>query len=551
MAFARRVLITAALPYANGNLHVGHIGGSYLPADTYARYCRSRGRDTLFVCGSDDHGVPALLTARSEGSTPDQVVQHYHDNQVRDFEGLGVKPDIYGRTSSPRHKQFSQQFFLAVNKSGFLEKRQSNQLFDPHANMFLPDRYVRGTCPFCGGDALGDQCENCGKDQDPLELGSPESTITGTTPEVRQTVHWYFRQDRLATKLTEWLSSRQDWRATVRNFALGMLKQGLKPRPVTRDLTWGVPVPLHADPDSVGKVLYVWFDAPIGYVTFTADWAEAQGLERETYADWWKNKHVPIYHFIGEDNIVFHSLMWPAMLMAEGSFQLPTNVVANAFINIQFPGKEEEKMSKSRGTAVWIGEYLKDYDPDPLRYYLTLIAPENQRTAFNMDDLIRRNNDELVGTLGNFVHRTLIFSHKYLGSRVPQIATSSPEISQVLAFVEQLPEMVGRELDAFRFKNAMGLVMELARKGNRFFDHQAPWKQRKDNPAGCETTIAVCLRIAKSLAILGEPFLPFSCSRVADFLGLDAEERSWLRAHEPLDERQLIEPPTTLFRKID
>ncbi len=551
MGHSNRILITSALPYANGDLHVGHIAGVYLPADSYARYCRSLGRETVYVCGSDDHGVPALLTARSEGSTVEQIVHHYHDRQIKDFKILGIEFDVYGRTSSPNHKKTSQEFFLKVNANGFLEKRRSKQLFDAEARMFLPDRYVKGTCPFCGDEALGDQCENCGKDQDSLELINPVSVITGTTPEVRETVHWYFRQDELSDALSQWLKSRKGWRATVKNFALGMLKQGLRPRPVTRDLVWGVPVPLAADPDAEDKVLYVWFDAPIGYITFTADWLESRGMERSAYQDWWKNPDVSIYHFIGEDNIVFHALMWPAMLMAEGSFQLPTNVVANSFVNIKFPGKKEEKISKSRGTAVWIGEYLKDHDPDPMRYYLTMLASENQRTAFKTEDLIRRNNDELVGTLGNFIHRTLTFAHKYFDGRVPRATLDSIQTSEIVSLLESLPGKIGLELDAFRFRNAMTLVMDLARTGNRFFDHQAPWKQRKENMDDCATTINVSLRIVRSLAILGAPFLPFSCAKTMDFLELTEEERSWDQASMPLQEGRQLRSPEPLFKKME
>ncbi|MBN1424844.1 methionine--tRNA ligase [Candidatus Fermentibacteria bacterium] len=546
-----KVLITAALPYANGNLHVGHIGGSYLPADTYARYCRSVGREVLFICGSDDHGVPATLSARAEGCTPRDVVHRYHDAQERDFKGLGIRFDVYGRTSSPHHAAMSQEFFLSVNRNGFLEKRSTQQLFDAEAGIFLPDRYVRGTCPFCGQQALGDQCENCGKDQDALELIDPRSAITGSVPEVRQTTHWYFRQDRLEDRLKEWLSARDGWRPSVQNFALGMLKQGLKPRAITRDLSWGVPVPLSDDSDAGGKVLYVWFDAPIGYVTFTADLLEQRGLPRESYADWWKNPDVPIYHFLGEDNIVFHALMWPAMLMAEGTYQLPTNVVANCFVNFQFPGKDEEKMSKSRGTAVWIHEYLRDADPDPLRYYLTFIAPEAQRTAFKPDDLMRRNNDELVGTMGNFVHRTLTFVARYFGNAVPEPAVVTAEAEEMAAHLERLPGVVGEELDAFRFKNAVGAVMDLARMGNRFFDYEAPWRQRKEDLGRCGTTLHTCLHIVKALAILGEPFMPFTSEKIMEILGLHPGERRWASAAVPLQPRRSLGIAEPLFRKME
>ncbi|MCU0611862.1 MAG: methionine--tRNA ligase [Candidatus Eisenbacteria bacterium] len=546
-----RVLITAALPYANGNLHVGHIGGSYLPADTYARYCRSAGREVLFICGSDDHGVPATLTARTEGCTPREVVTRYHEAQVKDFQGLGIRFDIYGSTSSPQHAAASQEFFLRVHRNGFLEKRRTKQLYDAQAGIFLPDRYVTGTCPFCGQSALGDQCEHCGKDQDALELIAPRSAITGSVPQVRETTHWYFRQDLLEGKLREWLAAKESWRAPVQNFALGMLKQGLKSRAITRDLSWGVPVPLPEDPDAEGKVLYVWFDAPIGYVTFTADLLEERGQARERYADWWKNPEVPIYHFIGEDNIVFHALMWPAMLMAEGTFQLPANVVANCFVNFQFPGHDEEKMSKSRGTAVWIHEYLRDGDPDPLRYYLTFIAPEAQRTAFKPDDLARRTNDELVGTFGNFIHRTLTFAARYFDGKVPEPGIPVAEAEEVQTHLKALPRLVGVELDAFRLKSAMGMVMDLARMGNRFFDYQAPWKQRKEDPARCATTLHTCLHIVKALAILSEPFMPFTSEKAAGFLGLSAGERGWAAAATPLEAGRPLGAAEPLFRKIE
>lgn len=551
MARNDTVLITAALPYANGNLHVGHIGGSYLPADTYARYCRAMGRRVLFICGSDDHGVPATLTARAEGCAPQDVVGRYHEAQERDFAGLGIAFDIYGRTSSPQHAAASQGFFLKVNANGFLEKRRTKQLYDTQAGMFLPDRYVSGTCPFCGLQALGDQCEGCGKDQDALELINPRSAITGSVPEVRETTHWYFRQDRLEGRLTEWLAAQTEWRPTVQNFALGMLKGGLKPRAITRDLSWGVPVPLPRDPDAAGKVLYVWFDAPIGYVTFTADLMEQRGLPREAYAEWWKNPDVPIYHFIGEDNIVFHALMWPAMLMAEGSYQLPANVVANCFVNFQFPGKEEEKMSKSRGTAVWINEYLRDHDPDPLRYYLTFIAPESQRTAFKPDDLVRRNNDELVGVLGNFVHRTLTFTMRYFEGKVPEPHEPTAQVEEIRTVLRDLPDRVGRELDSFRLKSAMGMVMDLARIGNRFFDYQAPWQQRKDDPSGCATTIHTCLHIVKALAILGEPYLPSTAEKMAEMIGLRPSERGWADAAVPLAHGRPLKGAAPLFKKME
>ncbi len=401
----RRFTVTAALPYSNGLLHVGHLAGCYLPADIFVRYLRSHGDEVAFICGSDDYGVPVSLTARKEGKTPREVAAHYRAAQKADFDGMGISFSIYGGTSATDiHTRVSQHFFTELLKNGYLEKRSTRQLYDPEAEMFLPDRYVEGTCPYCDtGGARGDQCEACGKTLDPILLVQPKSVVSGATPEVRETVHWFFLLPKLEPRLKEWLGSHEEWRPMVRNFTLGLLEQGLPERAITRDLEWGIPVPLPDDPDAAGKVLYVWFDAPIGYVSFTAQWCEQQGGSAEDYVKWWKDPETKVVHFIGEDNVVFHALIWPGMLMGEGTFQLPDNVPANCFLNIQFPGEEETKISKSRGTAIWIKEYLEQGQPDPMRYYLTMIAPERQRTAYNPEDLVRRNNDELAAALGNFV----------------------------------------------------------------------------------------------------------------------------------------------------
>ena len=549
----RRFTITAALPYSNGRLHVGHIAGCYLPADTYVRYLRSKGDEVAFVCGSDDYGVPVVLTARKEGRSTREVVQYYRQCQLEEFCGLGINFDIYSGTTTGIHTPMSQNFFLAALKNGHLEKRKSRQLYDPEAGMFLPDRYVEGTCYYCGtGGARGDQCEACGKTIDPVRLLNPRSVVTGKSPEVRETTHWFFMLPHFQDRLRAWIESHGEWRQMVKNFSLGLLREELPVRAITRDLEWGIPVPLPDDPDAAAKVLYVWFDAPIGYVSFTAEWCERQGGKWEDYEHWWKDPECSITHFIGEDNVVFHCIMWPAMLMAEGSFQMPANVVANCFLNVQFPGKDEEKMSTSRGTAVWINEYLKDYEPDPLRYYLTMVAPEQQRTAFQFQELVNRNNDELVAALGNFVHRTMTFAHRYMDARVPQRGELAPEDRKQLEMIAGLPSEVGGELERHEFKKALQRIMEAARETNRYFDFKEPWFQRKKDMAACGTTINVALNTIKALGTLVEPFLPFAADRIARMLSVeDSSERQWDCAGEPLPEGRPLRQPEILFQKIE
>ncbi len=542
----RRFLVTAALPYANGKLHVGHIAGAYLPSDIFVRYLRSRGDEVAFICGSDDHGVPILLTALKEGGNPREVVERYHAAQDAGFKGLGIVFDVYGKTLSDRHIRVSREFFQKVHDNGYLRKKATDQLYDPVQGMFLPDRYVKGTCHYedCRSpEALGDQCETCGRTIDPLKLIDPVSVVSGARPEVRQTSHWYFDLPKLAPRLQAWIEGHPEWRPVVRNFSLGIIKDGLPERAMTRDLEWGVPVPL-PDPDAKGKVLYVWFDAPIGYVSFTgeidADWAR-----------WWKDPDCKIVHFIGEDNIVFHAVIWPGMLMAEGSFQLPSNVVANCFLNIQFPGHEEEKQSKSRGTAVWVEDVLSHHEPDTIRYYLTLIAPENQRTAYRPEELVTRNNDELVAALGNFIHRSVVFAHKYTDGKVPAATKIDVADREQLASIATLADRVGEALEGFRFKSALGILMAEARQANKYFDTQAPWESRKKDMARCETTIHVCLATARALGIAMAPFLPFGAETLRGILGLEPGEFVWAKAGEPLEPGRALRPAQILWKKID
>ena len=548
----RRFTVTAALPYSNGRLHVGHIAGCYLPADTYVRYLRSRGDDVIFICGSDDYGVPVALTARKEDKSPREVNDHYRALQKRDFDGLGVRFDIYSGTTTPIHTRLAQEFFLKVLENGHLEKRSQKQLYDPEAGMFLPDRYVEGVCYHCGADgARGDQCEACGKTIEPTLLGDPRSIITGSRPEVRETVHWFFKLSHFQHPLREWIESHEEWRPMVRNFSRGLLEVGLPDRAITRDLDWGIPVPLEDDPDADGKVLYVWFDAPIGYVSFTAQWCEQQGGDWTDYERWWKDPECKIVHFIGEDNVVFHTLMWPAMLMAEGTYQLPSIVPANCFLNVRFPGEEEQKMSTSRGMAVWIQDYLASYDPDPMRYYLTMIAPQDQRTVFQFNDLITRNNDELVATLGNLVHRTVTFAHKYHGGRMPERGQTTEQDEGQLDLVARLPDDVSDQLEGCHFKAAIQLIMAAAKESNRYFDYKQPWVQRKQDMAACGTTINVLLSTIKALGVVMEPFLPFAAEKVARMLSCGADELEWASATRPLPEGRALGKPEILFLKLE
>lgn len=548
----RRYLVTGALPYSNGRLHVGHIAGAYLPADIFVRYHRACGDEVRFICGSDDNGVPITMTARKEGKTPGEVAQFYHDLQEKDFAGLGIAFDIYGSTRLPIHFEISQHFFTRCMEEGYLTKKTSKQLYDPELSMFLPGRYVKGTCPFCGHEeAHGDQCESCGRTIDPLDLGNPVSVESGATPEARETVHWFFQLDAFRRRLLDWHATHPEWRTVVKAFTGGLLKEQLPERAITRDLEWGIPVPLPDDPDAQGKVLYVWFDAPIGYVSYTAEWCKAHGGDADDYAKWWKDPDTKIVHFIGEDNVVFHAIMWPAMMMAEGTFELPDNVVANCYLNIKFSGKDEEKMSKSRGTAIWIGEYLKVFEPDPLRYYLTMIAPEGQRTAYSVEDYVSRTNDELVAALGNFVHRTVTFAHKYFDGKVPDPGERGDVDNAQLAAVVSTKEKVTERLEACRFREALLELMAGVRECNRYFDAKAPWKERKEDLARCGVTINVCLQTVRALATLFAPYLPFAATKVQRILGIEDGALPWDAFLDEIPAGRKLGKPEILFTKLD
>jgi len=580
----RRFLVTAGLPYSNGRLHVGHIAGAYLPADIFVRYRRSRGDEVRFICGSDDNGVAIEVAARKEGTTPAALSAKYNARQLADFEGLGIHFDIYGGTHQPGfvdlHNRLSQEFFRTIHDNGHFVKKETEQLYDAQAGRFLPDRYVTGICyhklpdgsPCNHPGATGDQCEHCGNSIDPLMLIDPVSAMTGSTPERRKTTHWYLQLNKFQGMLTDWFSLVSlGWRSIVTNFCLGSIKRGLPERAMTRDLDWGVPVPLD-DPDAKGKVLYVWFDAPIGYVSFTAALCQQREGDWQRYRDWWQNPDCKIYHFIGEDNIVFHALIWPAMLLGtqytaeeierigsnysapkeQGHYQLPSNVVANAFLNIRFPGREEEKISKSRGTAVWIEEYLKSFDPDPLRYYLTINAPESQRTAWDFDDFVERNNAELIATLGNFINRWQKIVTSEFDRKVPDPAAAQNEEKQLLVQIRALPDQVADEIEQNRFKAALNRIMEGFRACNRYIDNRAPWSTRKTDLPLCAATIHTCIQAVHTLGILLDPFLPFAGEKIRDSLGVDCADWRWPNAANELPVGHFLGPvPDVLFRKLD
>lgn len=540
---ADRILITAALPYANGPLHIGHLAGAYLPADMFARYQRRRGREVLFICGSDEHGVPITLRADREGVSPREVIDRYHV-LIRDtFAAFGIAFDHYSRTSSALHHRVAQEFFLTLHRKGVLRQKTEAQLYDEQKGMFLPDRYVVGTCPVCGFEqAYGDQCERCGSTLSPLELRNPRSMLTGSTPVLRQTTHWYFPLSRYQEALEKWLASKTYWKPNVLGQCRSWLEAGLQDRAVTRDLSWGVPVPL---PDHQGKVLYVWFEAPIGYISATQEWAQRIG-DPDRWRRYWMDPQTRLVHFIGKDNIVFHCLIFPAMLMAHGGYVLPDNVPANEFLNL-----EGQKISTSRNWAVWLHEYLEEFEPDLLRYVLAATMPETKDADFSWREFQARVNGELADVLGNFIHRTLTFAARFFEGRVPELREPSPRDTAMLLSLLEYPERIGALYESFRFREAVFETLALARMGNKYFNDTTPWATHTTNPQACANTIFVSLQVCAALAVLLEPVLPFTAERMRRILRLDSGALRWEAASRPLLEPgHRLGEPEVLFRKI-
>ncbi|WP_417874170.1 methionine--tRNA ligase [Xanthomarina gelatinilytica] len=511
---ASRYTITAALPYTNGPIHIGHLAGVYVPADIYARYLRLTGNDVAFICGSDEHGVPITIKAKKEGVSPQDIVDKYHAIIKKSFEDFGISLDNYSRTSAKIHHETASGFFTTLyNKGEFIEE-VTEQLYDEEANQFLADRFVIGTCPKCGNEeSYGDQCEKCGTSHNATDLINPKSAITGNVPTLKQTKHWFLPLDKHEAFLREWIlkGHKKDWKPNVYGQVKSWIDDGLRPRAVTRDLDWGIPVPL---PDAEGKVLYVWFDAPIGYISATKEWAARVGKDWEPY---WKDKDTKLVHFIGKDNIVFHCIIFPAMLKAEGSYILPDNVPANEFLNL-----EGNKLSTSKNWAVWLPEYLEDFpnQQDVLRYALTANAPETKDNDFTWKDFQARNNNELVAIFGNFINRVVVLTNKYYNGLVPEPSEFSQIDEETLATVKAYPAVIASSIERYRFREASQELMNLARLGNKYLADEEPWKVIKENEARTRTIMFVALQIASALATLSEPFLPYTSNKLKDILRL-------------------------------
>ena len=536
----RRTMVTAALPYANGPVHIGHLAGVYVPADIYVRYLRLKGEDVVFVGGSDEHGVPITIKAKKEGVTPQDIVDRYHKIIKESFEGLGISFDVYSRTTSKIHAQTASDFFKKLYDKGEFVEKTTMQYYDEDAHQFLADRYIVGTCPHCGNTrAYGDQCEACGTSLNATDLIDPKSAITGNVPVLRETKHWYLPLDKWEPRLRQWiLEEHKEWRPNVYGQCKSWLDLGLQPRAVSRDLDWGVPVPVEG---AEGKVLYVWFDAPIGYISNTKE------LLPDDWEKYWKDKDSRIVHFIGKDNIVFHCIIFPAMLMADGSYQLPDNVPANEFLNL-----EGDKISTSRNWAVWLNEYLEDLPgkQDVLRYVLTANAPETRDNDFTWKDFQARNNNELVAILGNFVNRTLVLTHKYFDGIVPACGELTDYDRASLNEFADVKATLEKYLDTFRFRDAQKEAMNLARIGNKYLADTEPWKLAKTDMARVATILNLSLQITANLAIAFEPFLPFMSKKLRAILGM--HEFSWnaLGSVDILSAGATIGQPELLFEKI-
>lgn len=537
----RRTLVTSALPYANGPVHIGHLAGVYVPADIYVRYLRLKGEDVLHIGGSDEHGVPITIRAKKEGVSPQDIVDKYHFLIKKSFEEFGISFDIYSRTSSDIHQKTASDFFLELHNKGQFVEKTSEQYYDEEARMFLADRYIMGECPHCGNqNAYGDQCESCGTSLSPTDLKNPRSTISGSKPVMRETKHWYLPLDKHEGWLRNWiLEDHKEWKTNVYGQCKSWLDMGLQPRAVSRDLDWGVPIPL---PDAKGKVLYVWFDAPIGYISNTKE------LLPDSWEKWWKQEDTRLIHFIGKDNIVFHCIVFPAMLKAEGSYILPENVPANEFLNL-----EGDKISTSRNWAVWLHEYLEDFPgkQDVLRYVLTANAPETKDNDFTWKDFQARNNNELVAILGNFINRALVLTHKYFDGKVPPIHELTDYDKQTLAEFADVKTAVENSLNTFRFRDALKEAMNLARIGNKYLADTEPWKLAKTDMARVETILNLSLQITANLAIAFEPFLPFSVDKIRNFINMKNLTWNQLGHVDILPEGHQLGKAELLFEKIE
>ena len=548
MSQPKRYTITAALPYTNGPIHIGHLAGVYVPADIYARYLRLKGEDVAFICGSDEHGVAISIKAKKEGITPQEVVDKYNKIIKDSFADFGISFDNYSRTCAKIHHDTASGFFKKLYDQGDFIEETSEQLYDAEANQFLADRFVTGTCPKCGHEeAYGDQCENCGSSLNATDLINPRSTITGSVPVMRETKHWFLPLDRYEDFLKKWIleGHKNDWKPNVYGQCKSWIDEGLRPRAVTRDLDWGIPVPV---PGGEGKVLYVWFDAPIGYISSTKEWAEREGKDWKPY---WKDADTKLVHFIGKDNIVFHCIIFPSMLKAEGSYILPENVPANEFLNL-----EGNKLSTSKNWAVWLHEYLEDFpgQQDVLRYALTANAPETKDNDFTWKDFQARNNNELVAIFGNFINRVVVLTNKYYDGVIPEAFDLNEEDERTLAELRAYPSVIASSLERYRFRESQNELMNLARLGNKYLADAEPWKTIKTDENRTATVMHIALQIAASLAIVCEPFLPHTSTKLKQMLNMEVTAEDWSRIaadDDILPQGHKINKAELLFTKIE
>ena len=548
----KKYTVTSALPYANGPLHIGHVAGAYLPADIFVRYCRSKGKDVLFICGSDEHGAAITIRAKQDNVSPKEIVDKYHEINKKSFADFGIDFDIYDRTSSEMHHKTASEHFKNLHSKNIFIKKKSKQFFDEQYSQFLADRYIIGECPKCGYlEAYGDQCEKCGTDLSPEDLKNPKSKLSGKSPVLKETTHWYLPMQNHEEWLKEWIEKGVlngekmhdplSWRSQVLGQCKSWISSGLKERAMTRDLNWGVKVPL---PDADGKVLYVWLDAPIGYISSTKTWAKKNN---KNWEDYWKNENVELLHFIGKDNIVFHCIIFPIILKSHSGYVLPKNIIANEFLNL-----EGDKISTSRNRAIWIHEYLKDFpnQQDVLRYVLCSIAPETKDSDFTWKDFQTRNNSELVGVFGNFVNRVVVLTNKYWNGKVPNQNTLFEDDIKMLKVLHETPKKISSFIDKFKFRDALFELISLARFGNRYLAETEPWKLKKTDEKRTETILNISLQIVASLSILSKPFLPFTSQKLLRMLNI--KESSWDLATQPLLKiNHQINKAELLFRIIE
>jgi len=538
----RKIIVTGALPYANGPIHIGHLAGVYLPADIYTRFLRKKNKDVIYICGTDENGVPITISAEKEGISPKDLVERYHKIINEALEKLGVEFDNFSGTSRKIHHDLSQRVFLELYEKGYIEAKTSKEFYCENCKKFLPDRYVEGTCPYCDfEEARGDSCDSCGSWIEADQLKNPRCKLCGAKPIKKETKHWYLLLDKFQGKLEKWIEKKK-WRKTVKSYLKGWLKEGLRPRPITRDLGWGIPVPLDDAPEN--KVLYVWFDAPLGYISSTIEWAEKIG-QPDRWKDYWQDPDTTLIHFIGKDNIVFHGIIWPAIIMGTEEFTLPDEIPANEYLNL-----EGRQISTSRNWAIWLHEYLENFEPDFLRYYLCSIMPETRDSEFKWKEFQERNNQELINNFGNFVNRTLKFIDKYNESMIPKPQNLSEEDKEMLSEVNSIIDKIDDSLSTFNFRQAIRLWMKISTTGNRYYDQMKPWESRKKDLERMATTIYLCSHLTHVLGTIGKLFVPFSANKVFSLLKLKEKEWDQLKELEVPFGHKIgkIEP---LFKRIE